>query len=67
MGFRRWYGGGLHRHSYYSGLEHGELTVTERLADTLVGLPTAPDLAASDIRLIAATLLNVAVGRETRG
>ena len=68
MGFRRWYGGGLHRHSYYSGLEHDALPVTEQLADTLVGIPTAPDLAASDIRLIAATLaaaLNLAVGPET--
>jgi dTDP-4-amino-4,6-dideoxygalactose transaminase len=70
VGFRRWYGGGLHRHSYYSGLEHEDLKVTEQLADTLVGLPTAPDLATSDIRLIAATLaatLNVAGGRETLG
>ncbi len=66
VGFRRWYGGGLHRHSYYSGLEHEALAVTERLADTLIGLPTAPDLAASDIRLIAATL-NFAVRREARG
>ena len=66
VGFRRWYGGGLHRHSYYSGLEHEALTVTERLADTLIGLPTAPDLAASDIRLIAATL-NSPLGREARG
>ena len=56
IGFRRWYGAGLHRHSYYSGLEHKDLAVTERLAGTLVRLPTAPDLAASDIRLIAATL-----------
>jgi dTDP-4-amino-4,6-dideoxygalactose transaminase len=70
VGTRRWYGGGLHRHTYYSGFEHEALTGTERLADTLVGLPTAPDLAASDIQFITATLaaaLNVAVEAEMRG
>jgi dTDP-4-amino-4,6-dideoxygalactose transaminase len=65
IGFRRWYGGGLHRHAYHAGLEHGDLAVTERLADCLLGLPTAPDLAAGDIRLIAG-ILSSTIGRERR-
>lgn len=65
IGFRRWYGAGLHLHSYHAGLEREALPVTERLADSLVGLPTAPDLAASDILLVADTL-NAAIGRERR-
>ncbi len=66
VGFRRWYGGGLHRHSYHAGLEHGDLTATERLGDCLLGLPTAPDLAADDIQLIAG-ILSSTIGRERRG
>ena len=65
VGSRHWYGGGLRGHSYLSGLEHEGLTVTERLADRLVGLPTAPDLSANEIMLIADTL-NAAIGREAR-
>ena len=72
VGSRRWYGGGLRRHNYLSWLEHETLTVehetltvTERLADRLVGLPTAPDLSANEITLIADTL-NAAIGREAR-
>ncbi len=61
VGFRRWYGGGLHRHSYHARLEHGDLAVSERLGDCLLGLPTALDLAAGDIQLIAG-ILNSTIG-----
>ena len=42
--FRLWYGLGLHRQTYFSGLPHAGLAVTDDLAPRLIGLPVAPDL-----------------------
>jgi dTDP-4-amino-4,6-dideoxygalactose transaminase len=42
--FRRWYGEGMHRQSYYRGVPRDALPVTESLAVSLLGLPVAPDL-----------------------
>lgn len=44
LDFRRWYGMGLHRQTYFSQLAHGPLPGTEDLAFRLLGLPVAPDL-----------------------
>jgi dTDP-4-amino-4,6-dideoxygalactose transaminase len=41
--YRHWYGGGLHRQTYFSGLPRDSLQVTDNLAPRLLGLPTAPD------------------------
>ena len=54
---RRWYGYGLHRHHYYAGITRDDLSVTARLAPTLIGLPLATDLSGEVIRRIADTLL----------
>lgn len=44
LDFRLWYGLGLHRQNYFSGLSRGPLHVTDDLAPRLIGLPNAPDL-----------------------
>jgi dTDP-4-amino-4,6-dideoxygalactose transaminase len=50
---RSWYGHGLHRQPYYANVTKGDLSVTDRDAPLVVGLPVAPDLAKSDIDRIA--------------
>jgi dTDP-4-amino-4,6-dideoxygalactose transaminase len=52
--FRYWYGGGLHRHSYYRRQPRRPLDVTERLATRLIGLPFAPDLDDAAVERVAA-------------
>jgi dTDP-4-amino-4,6-dideoxygalactose transaminase len=41
---RRWYGGGLHHQTHLSTVPRDDLSSTDRLAPTLIGLPLAPDL-----------------------
>jgi dTDP-4-amino-4,6-dideoxygalactose transaminase len=53
VGFRYWYGRGLHRQPYFEKFSNGEFPVTEELGATLIGLPAAPDLSGSDIDRIA--------------
>jgi dTDP-4-amino-4,6-dideoxygalactose transaminase len=52
--FRYWYGGGLHRHSYYRRQPRRPLDVTENLAARLIGLPFAPDLDDAAVDRVAA-------------
>jgi dTDP-4-amino-4,6-dideoxygalactose transaminase len=54
--FRLWYGEGLHRQSYYAGVPHGPLDVTDRILPHLLGLPVALDLSEAAITLIGASL-----------
>jgi dTDP-4-amino-4,6-dideoxygalactose transaminase len=54
--FRLWYGGGVHRQSYFADLPSDDLSITDDLAPRLLGLPTAPDLAKSAIRHTVAAL-----------
>ncbi len=49
IGWRRWYGYGLHREPYFSDLQRGSLEVTNRVAPTILGIPVAPDLTDSEI------------------
>lgn len=51
--YRLWYGGGVHEHTHFAGAGHGRLDTAEALAARLIGLPTAPDLAAAEVRRIA--------------
>jgi dTDP-4-amino-4,6-dideoxygalactose transaminase len=44
IGFRLWYGKGLHHQSYYANLPRDALGVTDDIAPCLLGLPMAPDL-----------------------
>ncbi|MBV9156096.1 MAG: DegT/DnrJ/EryC1/StrS family aminotransferase [Acidobacteriaceae bacterium] len=58
--FRFWYRGGLHRQPYFSNVPHDDLSVTDRLAGELLGLPVAPDLDDATIaRIISAVVRGV--------
>lgn len=55
MESRLWYGLGLHRQPYFASRPQDSLTVTERLAPALLGLPMAPDLSEAAIgRVVSA-------------
>jgi dTDP-4-amino-4,6-dideoxygalactose transaminase len=54
--FRLWYGGGVHRQSYFADLPSDDLRTTDDLVPRLLGLPTAPDLAEAAIRRAVAAL-----------
>jgi dTDP-4-amino-4,6-dideoxygalactose transaminase len=49
VGFRSWYGTGVHGQPHYSSVSRDALDVTDRLAPLLIGLPVAPDLAERDV------------------
>jgi dTDP-4-amino-4,6-dideoxygalactose transaminase len=53
---RLWYGLGLHREPYFASTSQDDLQVTDAIAETLIGLPTAPDLPVEVIGRIAATI-----------
>ena len=63
VGWRLWYGGGLHHQSYFANLPRERLDITEELAPTLVGLPMAPDLSEEQIARVVA-LVAAAVKRS---
>lgn len=44
IGTRRWWGGGLHRHSAFAKFPCGKTDQTEELADSVIGLPCWRDL-----------------------
>ena len=52
IGFRQWYGLGLHRHRYFADAAADRLEVTDRLAPLILGLPVAPDIAIDTIGYI---------------
>jgi dTDP-4-amino-4,6-dideoxygalactose transaminase len=54
--FRLWYGGGLHRQSYYLDAARDALPVTEAVAPVLLGLPVAPDLPEASLRRVVAAI-----------
>lgn len=56
IGHRRWYGMGLHRQPEYRACPAGDLKVTERVAECLIGLPHAADMAASDVARVVAAI-----------
>lgn len=56
IGFRYWYGSGLHRQRHYAGRAAAPCPVTESVSGTLIGLPTAPDLTGEDIERVADAL-----------
>jgi dTDP-4-amino-4,6-dideoxygalactose transaminase len=56
VGFRSWYGGGVHRQPYFEGVSRDSLEVSDRVAALLTGLPVAPDLTKADVRRVVALL-----------
>jgi dTDP-4-amino-4,6-dideoxygalactose transaminase len=53
---RRWWGGGCHANPAFQGHPHADLTATETLAATVLGLPFAVDLDAHEASCIALAL-----------
>ena len=53
---RRWYGGGLHHHTHLSTVPREDLSTTDRLAHTLIGLPLAPDLDEKNVAYVVEAL-----------
>jgi len=53
---RRWWGQGCHVNPAFSDCGRGDLKHTDRLGDSVLGLPFALDLGLSDIRRVAAAL-----------
>jgi len=51
--FRLWYGRGVHRHTYFARVARERLDMAEGLAERLIGLPVAPDLAPGDVERVA--------------
>jgi dTDP-4-amino-4,6-dideoxygalactose transaminase len=61
IGSRRWWGGGLHRHAAFESFPRTETENTDRLVESVIGLPCWPDLADDDI----ARVCDVATGTRT--
>ncbi len=65
IGSRCWWGGGLHRHSAFTECQRTDLTVTDALAASSLGLPCWPDLSARHIERICTSLNAMAVPLAT--
>jgi dTDP-4-amino-4,6-dideoxygalactose transaminase len=62
IGYRHWYGLGLHRQTYCAGFPAQPRPVTDDLAPRLVGLPMAPDLPRAAIERVLDALVDDAPG-----
>ena len=56
IGFRVWYGSGVHRHAHFHESARDDLQVTGDLAPVLIGLPVAPDLDPAVVSHVVAVL-----------
>lgn len=56
IGFRHWYGLGLHRQRHFAGVARPDSRVTDDLAPRVLGLPVAPDLSQNVIERVVAAL-----------
>jgi len=58
---RLWWGQGIHRHPKFEKLERTDLSVTNDLANSFLGLPFWVDLPLSDIDRVVSTLINIVI------
>jgi dTDP-4-amino-4,6-dideoxygalactose transaminase len=56
VGFRTWYGRGIHTQPHFHDVSRDALQVTDRMAPLLIGLPVAPDLSPDDVVHVVAAL-----------
>ena len=56
VGFRSWYGDGVHGQPHFHNVSRDALEVTDRIAPTLIGLPMAPDLGSGDVARVVSAL-----------
>ena len=61
IGTRRWWGGGLHRHSAFADCPRGRIDNTEQLAERMLGLPCWRDLPNDQIDAICEIAFGAAV------
>jgi dTDP-4-amino-4,6-dideoxygalactose transaminase len=59
IGSRRWWEDGCHRHPAYRDLQALPCSVTEDLADRLIGLPFFVDITPPEVEETAAALANM--------
>lgn len=52
IGYRMWYGAGLHRLSYCSGFGRDALAETEDISSRLIGLPMSCDMSHADVSTV---------------
>jgi dTDP-4-amino-4,6-dideoxygalactose transaminase len=60
VGWRLWYGTGLHHHAYFVDAPRDQLGATAQVAPTLIGLPMAVDLTPAQIAHVIAVLAEAA-------
>lgn len=60
IGSRRWWGGGLHRHAAFADAPRGRTDHTEKLAESVIGLPCWRDLPNDKINQICELVLSLA-------
>lgn len=58
IGFRLWYGQGLHSHPHYANAAADRLDTSNQLAPLILGLPMAPDLARETIERVVAGVVS---------
>lgn len=56
IGFRLWYGAGIHRQPHFADCLRASLEMTDRIAPLLVGLPMATDMPECAVARVVATL-----------
>lgn len=56
VGYRLWYGVGLHRQSHFASGPRERLDVTDAVAPCLLGIPQGPDLAEATVAEVVAAL-----------
>ena len=66
IGWRRWYGGGLHKEPYFAGSQALHLPVTEDLAARLIGIPCFAHIPADAVERTLSALRGVAGQPEPR-
>jgi dTDP-4-amino-4,6-dideoxygalactose transaminase len=66
VGWRLWYGTGLHHHSYFFNAQRGDLRTTDDVAPRLIGVPMAPDMTQAQVRHVT-TVLAAAVRSKHAG
>lgn len=53
---RFWYGRGIHQEPYFASASRDETPVSDAIASTTIGLPTAPDLEDGQVRRVVQTV-----------
>lgn len=61
VGFRLWYGGGIHGHPHFSNCMRTRLAVTDRISAEVLGLPMAADMTEVTVARVVASIASAKV------